>query len=216
MSDADRLAVYADYVCPFCYLGKASLDRYLADRGEPLAVEWRPFDLRSYKRGPDDELRDDVDDGKDDAYFERSRRNVERLADEYGVEMRPTAGRRVDSWNAHLVGQYVEDHCDEATAGAYHDAVFETLWRDGRDVGDPAVLAEIGVSIGLDAEAVPAALADDEVEATLRDRFEAAQRTGVTAVPTFVYGTYAARGAVPAAQLEQLVDGTARNSPSDD
>jgi len=43
---ADRLTIYADYVCPFCYLGTRSLAQYREGRDEPLAVEWHPFDLR--------------------------------------------------------------------------------------------------------------------------------------------------------------------------
>jgi len=35
----------------------------------------------------------------------------------------------------------------------------------------------------------------------------AAQRQGVTGVPTFAYDGHAARGAVPPAHLERLIDG---------
>ncbi|MFB6068439.1 MAG: DsbA family protein, partial [Halobacterium sp.] len=77
------LTVYSDYVCPFCYLGRQSLERYLATRDAPLTVDWHPFDLRSQKRGPDGEIDHWVDDGKGDAYYEQARENVRRLQEKY-------------------------------------------------------------------------------------------------------------------------------------
>ena len=71
MSETDAVPtvrVYADYVCPFCYLGYASLDEYRQQREGPLDVEWHPFDLRARKRRPDGSIDDSVDDGKDDSY----------------------------------------------------------------------------------------------------------------------------------------------------
>ena len=59
----NTLTMYADYVCPFCYLGEASLSQYREERDAPLEVEWHPFDLRSGKRGPDGEIDTEAEDG---------------------------------------------------------------------------------------------------------------------------------------------------------
>ena len=80
-----RLTVYADYVCPFCFLGRQSLATYREQREDPLVVEWHPFDLRASQRTPDGDIDDSVETGKDEAYYEEARQNVRRLADEYGV-----------------------------------------------------------------------------------------------------------------------------------
>ncbi len=42
-----RIDVYADIVCPWCYIGKKRLEKALAMRPD-LSVErrWRPFQLR--------------------------------------------------------------------------------------------------------------------------------------------------------------------------
>ena len=96
----EEVIMFSDYVCPFCYLGKASLDQYQDEREEPIDVEWHPFDLRGYKRGPDGEVSNDVEDGKDEDYFAQVRENVERLKEEYNVEMELDYSMDVDSWNA--------------------------------------------------------------------------------------------------------------------
>ena len=70
---AEEITVYADYVCPFCYLGKRSLETYLDTTDRELSVSWHPFDLRGHKRGPDGEIDHSVEDGKDESYFEQVR-----------------------------------------------------------------------------------------------------------------------------------------------
>ena len=210
MSEPDvvpTVRVYADYVCPFCYLGYASLEAYREDREGPLDVEWHPFDLRSRKRRPDGTIDPSIDDGKDDSYYEEARRNVRRLAEEYNVEMAQHLRKDVDSYGAQRVALRVREEHPEAFE-AFHRGVFDALWEKGRDVGDASVLADIAEAAGLPAGYVPDVLADDDSADALEDAFEAAAEFGITGVPTFVHDEYAARGAVPPEQLARLVEGS--------
>jgi predicted DsbA family dithiol-disulfide isomerase len=151
----DAVVMYSDYVCPFCYLGKASLQQYRAEREESIDVEWHPFDLRGHKRDATGEIDESVEDGKDEAYFEQAKENVQRLQEEYDVEMDLDIATEIDSWNAQQASLYVRREHPEAF-DAFHDAVYDALW---------------------------------------------------TGEPTFAYDGYAARGAVPPAQLQRLVEG---------
>ena len=201
----DSVLIYADYVCPFCYLGYESFDQYREQREAPLAAEWHPFDLRSHKRRPDGTIDDSVDSGKDEAYYEQARENVERLAEEYDAEMAQTLRKDVDSYDAQRVALRAREAHPEAF-DAFHRSVFDALWEDGRDIGDPEVLADIGANAGLP-EGFVAETLDDESSATALDQtFEAANQRRITGVPTFVYGDHAARGAVPPEQLRRLID----------
>jgi predicted DsbA family dithiol-disulfide isomerase len=208
-SMTDTVTVYSDYVCPFCYLGKAPLEQYLADADEPPDVEWHQFDLRGYKRGRDGEIRDDVDDGKDETYFDRVRENVRRLREQYDVEMLDVDDRPVDvgSWDAQKLALHVQREFDEETFAALHERLFVALWQEGRDIGAVDVLVDVAADAGIDAEAVRDAVDDDDLDRALRDRFEAATQAGITGIPTFRSGEHAARGAVPPEQLERLVEG---------
>ena len=210
MSDTaarERITVYSDYVCPFCYLGRQSLERYQDERDERLAIDWRPFDLRARKRGPDGEIDHSVDDGKDDDYYEQARENVRRLREQYDAEMAQEIATDVDSRPAQAVSLHVRETASYETWLAFDEAVFEALWVDGRDIGDADVLADCAEAAGLDPSVVDDALADDALFARLDEQSDAARRQGVTGVPTFAYGDHAARGAVPPAQLRRLVDG---------
>jgi len=205
---ADAVTVYSDYVCPFCYLGRESLDRYQAEREDPLRIDWRPFDLRSGQRGPDGEIDHSVDDGKDESYYEQAKENVRKLQEKYDVEMNLELATDVDSLPAQVASYYVHEHHDYDTWLAFDEALFDALWQDGRDIGDRDVIVELATEAGVDADEARSALDDDVLRETLHEEFASAQQAGVTGVPTFAYDGYAARGAVPPEHLERLVEGT--------
>jgi predicted DsbA family dithiol-disulfide isomerase len=205
----DQITVYSDYVCPFCYLGRRSLEAYQEDRDEALAIEWHPFDLRAHKRGPDGEIDHAVEDGKDDAYFEQVRENVARLREAYDADEMLSLDalpEEVDSFPAQVASDYVNETYPDRWL-AFDEAVFEALWIEGRDIGALEVLVDVADATGLDGEEIRAAVMDDERRERLREQFAAAQQAGVTGVPTFDYDEQRARGAVPPEQLERLVEG---------
>jgi len=208
MSDTETITVYSDYVCPFCYLGRESLSRYQDTREEDLRIEWRPFDLQSHKRRPDGSIDHSVEDGKDDEYFEQARDGVRRLQEQYDVEMELDLASDVDSLNAQVASYHVQTTADYETWLAFDEAIFAALWQEGRDIGDPDVLVDLAEEAGIDADEIRSALADDGLREEVRGRFDAAQREGVTGVPTFAIDGHAARGAVPPEQLRRLVDGS--------
>jgi predicted DsbA family dithiol-disulfide isomerase len=211
MSDAtgdDRITVYSDYVCPFCYLGRHSLAEYQDEREAALVIDWHPFDLRAGKRNPDGSIDHDVDDGKDEDYYEQAKENVRRLQDEYDVEMDLDLSRDIDSLAAQIASVRVRDEYDYETWLDFDWAIFEALWTDGRDIGEPDVLIDLAEEAGVDSDDVRAALDDESLRERVRSLFDDAKNQGVSGVPTFAYDGYAARGAVPPEQLRRLVEGT--------
>ena len=72
--------------------------------------------------------------------------------------------------------------CDRRAAGTVLDAVF----RDGRDVSDPAVIADLAQQLGVSDPQV--ALADPAVKQRLRDNTSWAAARGVFGVPTLLIG----------------------------
>jgi len=201
----EALTLYADYVCPFCCLGRTSLQRYRAECETPLGVEWHPFDLRADRRGGSGEIVRES--WKDDTYDEEAWRNVERLAEEFGVGVPEDPITDVDSIRAQQVSLFVRESHPE-TWTAFDAALYDALWQDERDIGDPDLLADVADEVGLEAGIVDRALAKEELGSGLGERFTAARRRGITGVPTFVHGDHAARGAVPPDRIRRLVEGS--------
>jgi len=92
--------------------------------------------------------------------------------------------------------------------------VLAAYFSEGRDIGDPDTLLQIGAEAGLDVEAARAALGDVE----LHDRIEAleqqARRWNINGVPTFIFGRrFAFSGAQPLSVFLQAMD-EAANAPA--
>lgn len=204
------ITIYADYVCPFCYLGRQSLRRYEATRANELRIEWHPFDLRGRKRRPDGTIDHSIDDGKDEQYYEQAKKNVERLREEYGADEMLTLDDvpdPIDSLDAQVASTFVQrEHPDRWRA--IDAAIYEALWVDGRDIGDVEVLVDLAENAGIDGHDIREGVEDSELRESVRNEFQQANRRGITAVPTFVHDGRAARGAVPPEQLRRLVEGS--------
>ena len=206
--DTETITLYSDYVCPFCYLGRQALSAYQETRDEQLAIAWHPFDLRRQKRGPDGEIDHSIDDGKDEAYYDEVRENVAQLKEKYDAEAMLGFDDvpDVDSFKAQAAASYVDvEHPDQWLA--FDEALLEALWVDGRDIGDPDVVADLAERVGLDGDEIRGAIGDETNRQRLEEAFTSAQQAGVSGVPTFVYDGHAARGAVPPEHLRRLVEG---------
>ena len=80
-------------------------------------------------------------------------------------------------------------------------ALFTAYFKDGRDIGDVDVLADIADAAGLDAAMVRRLLQSDGDIEDIRARDAWAREKGVTGVPTFIV---AQQHAVPGAQPPEL------------
>jgi 2-hydroxychromene-2-carboxylate isomerase len=71
---------------------------------------------------------------------------------------------------------------------AYLAAVMNAIWQDKKNMGDPAVIAEVLTQIGLDPAAFMAMIGDDEIKSALVKNTEEAVSRGVFGAPTFFVG----------------------------
>jgi predicted DsbA family dithiol-disulfide isomerase len=202
-----RIDVWSDYVCPFCYLELPLLERLRSERGgEEIAVVWRAFELRPEPVPTLD---------PDGEYLHRVwGQSVYPMARERGMTLRlPPVQPR--SRKAHEATAFARA---EGHADAMNEALFRAFFAEGRDIGDPSVLAAIGREGGLDADALARALAEGRFTAeVLADEAEA-QRLGLSGVPALVIGPsaepvehgYLLQGAQPYVTVAAVVERVAR------
>src|SRR5690606_30030685 len=121
------LVVYADYVCPYCYLAEAGVARLRRDG--LVSVEGAAFELRPAGTPLP----------AADAEWMRNAwtRQVEPLARELGVEMSyPAVVTRTRK--AHEAAAYARA---EGRWEAMHAALYRAYWVEGRDIGRIDVLS---------------------------------------------------------------------------
>lgn len=193
-----RLDIFSDPVCPWCFLGKANLDRALAENANhPFAIQWHPFQLNP------DMPREGVDKrawleakfgGKQrlDAAHDRLREMARKL----DITLDPDRPARIpNTLDAHRLIHWAGV---EGRQQAVVSALFAGYWLAGRDIGDPDVLAAIAAECGMDGAAVARLLASDADASDIQARDADARHKGVNAVPTFLIAQqYVVSGAQP-------------------
>ena len=201
-----RLDVFSDAICPWCYIGKRQLDgaqAMLAREGLRFAVTWRPFQLN-----PDMPPEGVARDGYRAAKFGSLARS--RELDAQVAEAAGKAGITIrhDLYGAHAQHARGTPADRRAARDGRQDGVVEALFAayfaEGRDIGDLAVLAEIGAACGIaDAAAI---LASDEDRAEVLAGDRAARAAGLSGVPTFALERHVLfSGAVPAETMAEAL-----------
>lgn len=196
-----KLDIFSDPICPWCYIGKARLDRALEQRpNHPFTVEWHPFQLNPDMPAEGMDRHTYLEakfGGKDGAM--RAYAPIVETAEEMGLNIRfDQIQRTPNTLNAHRL---IHWGAIEGRQTAIISALFRAYFNDGRDIGDIEVLADIADSSGLDASMIMKLLNSDADMQDIIDRDTAAREMGVNSVPTFVVNR---QHAVPGAQPTDL------------
>ena len=202
--------VYADVVCPWCYVGERRLDRALALRpGLEVERRWRPFQLQPGM--PEGGIAWDV----------YARRKFGGELNARGTFARLTAvgeseGIRFDFGRVASAPNTVDAHRLILLAGEPEhdlqwelvDALFRAYFSEGRNLNDHDELATVAAGAGLDAEEVRRYLAGDRGKAKVRASQEEAYGRGVQGVPFYVFdGGRTISGAQPVEEFLRALDG---------
>ena len=115
-------------------------------------------------------------------------------------------GNRSMTYNSRLAQELGAWSDTQPGGDAIHDAIFRAYFVDARNIGDPEVLVEIAVSVGLPAAAAREVLEKRTHKAAIDADWEKSRQYGATGVPTFVIGKNRVVGAQPYEALEQLVE----------
>jgi predicted DsbA family dithiol-disulfide isomerase len=201
-----RLDIFSDPVCPWCYVGKANLDRALAQHPDhPFAIQWHPFQLNPDMPAEGVAKRAYLEQkfggkARVDAIHERLR----EVARNAGVLMDPDKPQRMpNTLNAHRLIHWAGI---EGVQQAVVDALMRAYWVEGRDIGDLETLDDIAGENSMDRAATLRLLQSDADADDLLARDQDARQKGVNAVPTFLIAQqYVVSGAQPPDTWEKVI-----------
>ena len=198
------IEVISDAICPWCWVAKRRLESALAALAPDITatVTWRPFALNPEmpKAGVDRRAYRSAKFGS----WQRSQ----------ALDAQVAAAGRSDGLvfnhdKMERTPNTVDAHCLIWLAGQQGkqddvvEGVFAAYFNEGRDVGDPSVLADVGASAGLDRARILAMLASDEGQAEVRSELQRAVNLRVSGVPTvLVDGVPLFSGAIRAELME--------------
>lgn len=203
MREREPLVMFSDYACPWCYLGRARLQKAVEGIDQPTLI--RPFPLSP----------DTPPEGRDLARVlaakgvdvEAAVARLAPLLEAEGLEYpREISGRR--QWStrrAQELALWAEEQGDPSLVEALHDRLFLAYQVENLDVHDLEVLARLADEVGLDGAAGRAAVERGDLRAARELSWRTATRAGITGVPTYVAGGYGVVGAQPTEVLREFV-----------
>ena len=201
------LDIWIDPICPWCWIGKAQLDRALERAAHhPFRIRWHPFLLNP----------DMPAGGMDfapylEAVFGTQQRAVAALqsaaqaAEAAGLQLDVTTISRIPATlDAHRLIHWAGLEGRQTPVVA---SLFRAHFRESRDIGAPDVLADLAAGAGMDGAMVARLLASDADRETIAAADAEARARGIRAAPTFIVaGTHVVPGAQPAELWDSVID----------
>lgn len=201
------LDILSDPICPWCYIGKAQLDRALSEHPDhPFSVEWHPFQLNPDMPAAGMDRRDYLEakfGGKDAAV--KVYAEIEKAAQQAGLSIDFSAIKRTpNTLNAHRLIHWAGF---EGRQTAMVSFLFDAYFEQGLDIGDIDVLVALAERAEMDAKVTRHLLSGNSDIDRIRARDAHARARGVTGVPTFIVANaHVLVGAQPATLWAQVIE----------
>ena len=186
-----QIDVWADVVCPWCYIGKRRLEQAVAESARPadVSVTYHAFELDPHApRGDGSTVLQWLADryGTD---LEGAREIAERpalLGRPDGVEIVVDRQLRASSFDAHRLVALGLAQGGPALQAAVLERLYSAHFTEGKPIDDVETLQRLGAEAGLDGRRLSSVLASDEYAAQVREDEAAAEEIGITGVPFFM------------------------------
>ncbi|HVN91436.1 MAG TPA: DsbA family oxidoreductase [Candidatus Binataceae bacterium] len=188
------LKVFADFICPFCYIGSATVRKLQPEFGfaiEPhsfqIHPEWPPegLELARHPRMMDPKARQMI------------WNHIGELADAAGLEMKPPAILA----NSRLALQTAMFAREKGCGERFDQRVYQAYFKEGLNIGMRGVLLDLAIDVGLERAETEGALDSEDYAYQMGQETMLARQLGVTGVPAFFLGPYSFGGA----QSEEVI-----------
>ena len=205
-----QIEVWADVVCPWCYIGKRRLQSALAERGiaDDVEIIHRAFQLdptASTTTAPTiDHLAAKYGVSRDEALAMMS--NVTEVAAGEGLEYHLDRTMTGNTRNAHRLVLWAQDQ-DPVAAQRLLEAMYSAYFEQGRGVFSTDDLVALAGESGLEADAAREMLAGSAYLDQVVEDQVLARTFGANGVPFFVIDrAYGVSGAQPVEVFLQAID----------
>lgn len=211
-----KVEIWSDVMCPFCYIGKRKFENALAQfpHKDDVKVIWKSFQLN-----PDlvtDPTKNTIQHlaevkGWSLQQAQETSDYVSNLAQKEGLTYHFDKAVVANSFDAHRLSCLAKHH---GLQDAAEERLFLAYFTEGKNTADLETLIQLGVEIGLDADAVRQMLNSNAYADEVRQDIYEAQQVGVRGVPFFVLGEkYAISGAQDTALFVEALNKTWEETP---
>lgn len=196
MTDAIKVDVWSDVVCPWCYIGKRKFEEGVRRAGVPVQVEYHSFEL-----SPGTPVDSDLSEvqmlirhkGLPEAQVQQMLDGVTAVAAEVGLEYHFESTLATGTLPAHELLHFAKAHGRQLEL---KERLMRAHFVEGGHVGRVDDLVGYAVEVGLDGDAARTALERHTYGDDVQNDIAQAAAYGIQGVPFFVIdGRYGISGA---------------------
>lgn len=182
-----KLQVVADVICPWCFIGKRSLDKAiatLAGQGVEVELEWMPFELNPNlpPEGMDRRAFRSVRFGSWENGLAMDARAVAAGRPLGAVFNYDKQTRTSHTLAAHSLLRLAWNEGGAVLQTRLAEAMFTAYFAEGKDLSDHGVLETLAAAAGMAQQAVDRSTS---LQGEVRQREAAVLKAGVTSVPSY-------------------------------
>ncbi|AUZ04408.1 DSBA-like thioredoxin domain-containing protein [Vitreoscilla sp. C1] len=214
-----KIEIWSDYVCPFCYIGKANLLQALTELQVEAEFVWRSFELDpTYPiDGPSHHY--DVLQQKFQVSAEQAAEKCGQLAkigESCGLKMDFEQAYYGNTFLAHQLQQYANSIGSEQ-GHAINQLLFDAVFNRGLNINHIDVLADLATEAGLNHTATQKALQSQAFATAVRVDEASGQELNITGVPFFGFdGRLAVAGAQSIDAFKEVIQHILNHDASED
>ncbi|MEM6344982.1 MAG: DsbA family oxidoreductase [Bacteroidota bacterium] len=183
-----RVDIISDVVCPWCYLGKAHLEKAIALAGNQFEVEmhWYPFELNPEMPAAGMPFRQYLmDKFGDEARIKKSIERLNSLGHEVGIAYHFDQIDHIpNTFEAHRLLFLAAGKPSQHTLATH---LFEAYFERGEKVGDKDYLAKAALDLDVPTKTIKEFTNSDRGQKEILTLAQDYRESGITAVPTYIF-----------------------------
>lgn len=173
------IEIYADFICPWCYISLDRLTRLAKEHS--VQLHWKPYLLRPDTPAEGIPLASILPLER----FARAEAAVHEATQAVGLPLNRPA-LLPNTRQAHEIGLLASA---KGLDDAYYQATLRAYFAQARNIGDAAVLAELGEEVGMARDEILATLHSGRYRAEIDQATPDAFSRGIRSVPNFIFSS---------------------------
>lgn len=204
-----KITIWSDFMCPFCYIGEAHLDKALEEfeNKDEVEIEYKSFLLSpEAAHNPEKDYYETFADMKGipveqaKGMFE----NVVNMANNADLVIDYDTAKFSSTIPAHHAFQYAKE---QGKGNEFFARFYKAHFSEGELLSDPETIGRLAEEVGINKDAALGATQNQNYTQQVNQDIQEASQIGVQGVPFYVFNDkYAVSGAQPVAQFKQVLE----------
>ena len=209
----NKIMIWSDFACPYCYIGEKRLEDALKELGwvDKFPITYKAFELNpNASKTPSDTSIVERMAKKYGLSIGEAKEKIDSIdaqGRELGVDFRYSEAKPSNTFDAHRLMKLAQAKYDDATLQKLNKNLFDAYFCYSQVLADHAVLLSVALKSGMKEADVMQTLDSDEYSSLVRKDEQEAAALGVRGVPYIVFNDkYAIPGALSIDDFKKVLE----------